>query len=146
MTENARMDVSENELQGVRQWASKTASVKEIWLFGSRATGRAKPDSDTDLAIELMPSAENMIARGHYERFGDEWQFELAKITSRQVSLELMDRIRLWARGLTRPSPSAAVTNEWCLQINESAFRLCRVRCTCISDMRYRPRRDVLPI
>ena len=99
MTENARMDISENELQGIRKWASQTASVKEVWLFGSRANGRARPDSDIDLAIELMPPAGNHDwALGSYTRFGDEWQRELAKITGRHVSLELMDRVLLWAR------------------------------------------------
>jgi predicted nucleotidyltransferase len=93
------MDLSETELRGIREWAGETDAVQEVWLFGSRAKGSARQDSDIDLAIELRPPEDNHDwARGDYERFGDEWQRKLAEITGRDVSLELMDRILLWRR------------------------------------------------
>jgi predicted nucleotidyltransferase len=46
-------------LSGLRSWASANGSVRELWLFGSRATGGSRPDSDVDLAVALMPPKGN---------------------------------------------------------------------------------------
>jgi predicted nucleotidyltransferase len=37
--------------ENIRQWAARTPSVQQVWLFGSRARDEAEPDSDVDLAI-----------------------------------------------------------------------------------------------
>jgi predicted nucleotidyltransferase len=42
-------------LRRLRAWAKANDSVRQLWLFGSRATGRSRPDSDVDLALALMP-------------------------------------------------------------------------------------------
>ena len=65
------MDMSDEWLRGLRAWASANANVRELWLFGSRADGHAKPESDVDLAIALMPDA-----LGNYYALGDGWQRE----------------------------------------------------------------------
>ena len=49
------------------QWASKNDSVRELWLFGSRAGGTSHPDSDVDIGIGLMPPTGSLI--GHSETF-----------------------------------------------------------------------------
>lgn len=77
------MDMSDEWLRGLRAWASANANVRELWLFGSRADGHAKPESDVDLAIALMPDA-----LGNYYALGDGWQGELEGIVGRHVSLE----------------------------------------------------------
>ena len=51
------MDMSDEWLRGLRAWATANANVRELWLFGSRADGHAKPESDVDLAIALTPDA-----------------------------------------------------------------------------------------
>jgi predicted nucleotidyltransferase len=40
---------------GPRSWASANGNVRELWLFGSRAKGNSRPESDVDLALVLMP-------------------------------------------------------------------------------------------
>jgi predicted nucleotidyltransferase len=37
------MDMRDEWLIGVRAWAGNNGNVRELWLFGSRATGRARP-------------------------------------------------------------------------------------------------------
>jgi predicted nucleotidyltransferase len=98
------MGLSESELLAICQWAFLTPSVREVWLFGSRAKSSHRPDSDIDLAIVLMPPTEGTDwARWNYERFGDGWQRQLGAIIGRRVSLtekadETEPSIRLWAR------------------------------------------------
>lgn len=46
------MQLSNEKIEVIRAWAGRTAEVRAVWLFGSRAKGTAGPDSDVDLAIE----------------------------------------------------------------------------------------------
>ena len=50
------MDMPDDWLRELRSWAKDNGNVRELWLFGSRAQGCARPDSDVDLAIALVPS------------------------------------------------------------------------------------------
>jgi predicted nucleotidyltransferase len=100
------MQLPETWREAIEQWAARTASVREVWLFGSRAKGTAEPDSDVDIAIRLMPPTKGTDwAHGNYQRFGDDWQNELKAIVGRHVSLVLLPtdqdigpRILLWTR------------------------------------------------
>ena len=49
------MDMLDDWLHALRSWAKDNGNVRELWLFGSRAQGCARPNSDVDLAIALMP-------------------------------------------------------------------------------------------
>jgi polymorphic toxin system nucleotidyltransferase-like protein len=55
------------------EWAAGTDAVASFWLFGSRARGTARADSDYDLAIELRPKI-----KAHDWAFGD-YTFEVDK-------------------------------------------------------------------
>src|SRR5262245_35947217 len=77
-------------LRAIEQWAEQNDSIKEVWLFGSRARGDATDVSDVDIAITLMPpKGSHNWALGNYLRFGDQWQRELAALVGRHVSLAL---------------------------------------------------------
>jgi predicted nucleotidyltransferase len=111
------MDMQDDWLCGLRAWASSNDSVRELWLFGSRAAGCSSPGSDVDLAVALMPADE---ALGKYFALADKsWKPKLEEIVGRHVSLEaiLPDTpedevvrgfgIRLWCRfGPSHPMPS----------------------------------------
>ncbi len=38
----------------LRQWAGSTHEIQRMWLFGSRARGTGRADSDIDVAIEIF--------------------------------------------------------------------------------------------
>jgi len=105
------VDMRDKWLSGLRSWAKENKSIRELWLFGSRATGRSRPDSDVDLALVLMPAIGSTDwALGNYFALNQEWKRELEAIVARHVSLEILlpgtkedaavrsSGILLWAR------------------------------------------------
>jgi predicted nucleotidyltransferase len=69
-------------------WARDQRVIRQLWLFGSRARGDHRPDSDIDLAIALSPGEAIL---GLYTAKGDEWQRDLADRLGMAVSLEAID-------------------------------------------------------
>ena len=69
-------------------WVEDHGVIRELWLFGSRARGDYRPDSDVDLAVELKGGD---AAFGLYIAIGDQWQRELAALVGLPVSLEAVD-------------------------------------------------------
>lgn len=53
----------------VRGWASGEPLVRRVYLYGSRAKGTQRPDSDIDLAVLFRP--DPLLVR---EQGGDMWQ------------------------------------------------------------------------
>jgi predicted nucleotidyltransferase len=105
------MDMEETWLAALRVWAAANDSVAQLWLFGSRARGTSRPDSDVDLALALMPPAvKHDWALGNHVVCKDEWKRQLEAIVGRHVSLEAIipgtpedartrrDGICLWKR------------------------------------------------
>lgn len=107
------MDMRDEWLRGLRSWASTNESVRQLWLFGSRACGRSRENSDVDLALALMPPVgKHDWALGNYSDLDlrNKWKRELEAIVGRHVSLEAVApgtdadvRVRqcgvlLWAR------------------------------------------------
>ncbi len=60
-----RYDSEEFALAAVVEKLVAALDPREIWLFGSRATGRARPDSDFDLLIVAKPGGA--FGSGDYE-------------------------------------------------------------------------------
>ena len=85
------MDMQEEWLSGLRSWASANGSVRELWLFGSRADGRSRPESDVDIAIALMHATDGTDwALGNYFAIHSDWKRQLQAIVGRHVSLEVI--------------------------------------------------------
>jgi predicted nucleotidyltransferase len=86
------MDMPEEWVSGLYRWAGRNGNVLELWLFGSRAEGRAKPESDVDVALVLMPPDGNHNwALGNYAVCQSEWQQQLETIVGRHVSLVVIE-------------------------------------------------------
>jgi predicted nucleotidyltransferase len=86
------MDMRDEWIVGLRAWANANGSIRELWLFGSRAKGAALPDSDVDLALVLMPArGHHDWAAGNYIALHSVWKRELETIVGRHVSLEAID-------------------------------------------------------
>ena len=83
------MDMRDEWLSAMRSWARENGSIRELWLFGSRAIGCSRPDSDVDVAVSLMPAKGNHDwALGNYFALHGEWKRQLESIVGRHVSLE----------------------------------------------------------
>jgi predicted nucleotidyltransferase len=83
------MDMQDEWLRRLRAWAKANDSVRQLWLFGSRATGRSRPDSDVDLALALMPpKGKHDWALGNYFALESKWKQQLEEIVGCHVSLQ----------------------------------------------------------
>lgn len=59
-------------------WASTKPKIKRLWVFGSRARGDHRSDSDLDIAIELRGSGrETPFTQFMFNR--DEWRKDLQR-------------------------------------------------------------------
>ena len=95
-------------------WAEENGSVRELWLFGSRAKGNARLGSDVDIGLVLMPpDGTHNWPFGNFVAKHKDWQRQLEAIVQRHVSLVPMipdnegddiirsTGVRLWKRDLT---------------------------------------------
>ena len=64
------VDLTDQQARAIKEWAGRTGVIEAVRLYGSRAKGCARPDSDVDLAITASD--------GNYVRFADEWERELS--------------------------------------------------------------------
>lgn len=64
-------------------WALGKPSVIALHIFGSRARGAARPDSDLDLAFDLMPADGEDLAE--LIQNAAKWKAELSALTGLQV-------------------------------------------------------------
>jgi predicted nucleotidyltransferase len=78
------VDLKPEQVEAIHRWASQTPQVRELRLFGSRAKGCAKTNSDVDLAVTA--DAENYVA------LASKWEEFLSK------TLDLTVHIRDFAR------------------------------------------------
>jgi hypothetical protein len=56
VTGNADIGLPTGWRDGLVAWAQKNDSIRELWLFGSRAKGVANASSDVDIGLVLMPA------------------------------------------------------------------------------------------
>jgi predicted nucleotidyltransferase len=111
-----RIDLPEVWRADLVAWARRTNAVAELWLFGSRAKGTFRPESDVDIAVTLMPAlGDHDWALGDYVALAKDWQSELEAIVGLPVSFgaiqpdTALDRevrttgVLLWCR----PNPPA---------------------------------------
>jgi predicted nucleotidyltransferase len=81
----ADIDLPEQWRQKLIRWAQRTDAVSELWLFGSRAKGTSRPDSDVDIAVALMPpKGAHDWALGDYFASARDWRHELEKAVGRR--------------------------------------------------------------
>jgi predicted nucleotidyltransferase len=100
------MDMRDEWIRDLGAWASQNGNVRELWLFGSRADGRSKPDSDVDIGVGLMPPTDDYNwAFANFIAFRSDWRRELEMIVGRHVSLE----------PITPEQPGTAVVPKWVL-------------------------------
>jgi predicted nucleotidyltransferase len=69
--------------------AGRNDAVAELWIFGSRAKGNARQESDVDVGLVMMPAkGKHDWALGAYFALESEWKRQLEAIVGRRVSIE----------------------------------------------------------
>src|SRR5262249_10247368 len=81
------IDLSEDQIAVIRRWAETTPEIACVILYGSRAKGTARPDSDVDLGlITFGPEPGSRFANfGLHRR---EWANQLQELVGLKVQLE----------------------------------------------------------
>jgi predicted nucleotidyltransferase len=92
------MDLTEQQVRYIEDWAERAGVVETVRLYGSRARGSARPDSDVNLALTVGTS--------HYVRFLNEWQKELSdalvlKVMLKQYNSPADDTVRRYCDELS---------------------------------------------
>jgi predicted nucleotidyltransferase len=77
--------------EALRLWASNEPDLRRVWIYGSQVRGRPSPDSDLDVAVEVIPrDGENT-----YDVFvcsADDWRSELtSRVAPHKLDLKLYD-------------------------------------------------------
>jgi predicted nucleotidyltransferase len=90
------IDLADEQVRAIQKWAAATPEVREVRLFGSRARGTARVDSDVDLAVTV-----NESTLGDYVALANRWGKHLSQATRLDVRLKQYnsvesERIRRW--------------------------------------------------
>ena len=72
-------------------WVEATPRIRRVWVFGSRAKGNPRTDSDLDIAVEIEPVADSEETLPVWMANSDKWQSELQQHISFAVDLEWFD-------------------------------------------------------
>jgi predicted nucleotidyltransferase len=94
--------VSGDQVKAIREWAKATPEVLAVRLFGSRAKGCAKPDSDLDVAISASV--------GNYVALADQWE------------AHLREAIGLWVKLKQYNGPYSDKVREYCADFSVVLF------------------------
>lgn len=76
------------DIAALQLWAASKAVVRRVWIFGSRARGTHRPDSDLDVAIEhdALPGDSSPFTTWICE--AEKWRAELAAHMSVPLDLQ----------------------------------------------------------
>jgi predicted nucleotidyltransferase len=75
------MNLMPEQQQSIALWAASIEWVKEVRLFGSRAKGQSRPDSNVDLALTVVKEGiEDDDPAGFYYYKWAEWGRQLTRL------------------------------------------------------------------
>lgn len=83
--------LEDNLADSIARWAAEHLEVRRVWLFGSRAKGSHRPDSDVDIAIELEPVADSEETITQWIAHCDSWEAQLQRLSVQKIDLEWFD-------------------------------------------------------
>lgn len=75
----------------LKGWAVSHPDIARLFLFGSRASGRHRPDSDLDIAIELASSGRDEPVLAVWLTSVREWRREVERLSPWPVDLQWYD-------------------------------------------------------
>ena len=72
----------------IAAWAEKQPGLRRLWIFGSRAQGTHRPDSDLDVAFEIDRLPDGAPSMDFLEHTRPRWCAELSQLSGLLVHLE----------------------------------------------------------
>jgi predicted nucleotidyltransferase len=79
LNRGGKLDLKPEHAEAIRLWGMQTPQVRDVRLFGSRAKGCAKANSDVDLAVTADA--------GHYVALASKWEEHLSKMLNLTVHI-----------------------------------------------------------
>lgn len=80
--------VSPGDRQVLRDWAQANVCIRRVWIFGSRARGEGRPDSDIDVAVEIDAVGRDELAQNSWMELSPRWRQQLGQALSAPLDLE----------------------------------------------------------
>lgn len=86
------MNLDESDRLRIIEWAKGHPDIIKVWLYGSRARGDNKPDSDIDLAIEMRITDNSDSSWAGYMFWHQEYKENPDLHLSHEVDLNWYDK------------------------------------------------------
>jgi len=80
--------IPSTDLEAIRSWAASVPVVSRVWIFGSRARGTQRTDSDLDIAVEhgAMSGDSDAFTTSMSEL--ENWRAQLQPLLSIRIDLQ----------------------------------------------------------
>ena len=95
--------VDQAVVNAIAAWAEQHWQIRSVHFFGSRVRGNPRPESDLDIAIELVFD-EADSALGHWMFLRSEWATDLSMLVDHVLDLQ-------WMHKQATPNVCAAVNH-----------------------------------
>ena len=82
---DARVEALRSELT---VWAARQPGLRRLWIYGSRALGTHRPDSDLDVAFEIGRLEDQAAIEEFHDRTLPAWRTELSRLSGLSAHLE----------------------------------------------------------
>lgn len=79
-------------VESLSDWASNDSDVLHVWIYGSHAKGQATPESDLDIAVEVI-FRDGETSDDVFDCSAEEWRSQLsARVAPYRLDLKRYDR------------------------------------------------------
>jgi predicted nucleotidyltransferase len=77
--------------ESLRSWASNEPDLLHVWIYGGHAKGQASPESDLDVAVEVIPG-DGETSYDVFVCSAEEWRSQLTpQVAPHKLDLKLYD-------------------------------------------------------
>jgi len=74
-----------------KEWSRNEPSIRRVFIYGSRAQGNPRQDSDLDVGVEIEPTGQDESALAIFIQESDRWKEELQPLIPWPLHFELND-------------------------------------------------------
>ncbi len=75
-------------IEKLGRWAETKEQIRELWIYGSRAKGTARTDSDLDIAYQISPLSTEEEKMEFWENVLPKWKQETQELSPWPIHLE----------------------------------------------------------